>query len=538
MGANIPSILCPKINSISVKDLDISLYLYAKPKSFLTLALAIYEYAACTIAKYYMSEDAKHTTLKGLFWNAIDRFGFQAIISIVMVIVARILPVDDLAIIAVLSVFTVIATSIVDSGLATSLVRSKVVDEKDYSSMFVFNLAVSTILYLILFFIAPGIEAYYQIPGLALYARVLFLQLIVHALGIVQYVKILKSMQFNITARVNVTAVFLSGAIAVALAVLGFGPWALILQPVLYSTFRTAMFWVWGNWKVDFTLSKSSLKKHLEFSVTFMLANLMGKVLTPLYSALVGKYYSPLETGYYYQANKWGETPNLLISSIIQGTTLSTLTPIQDDAPRFLNACRKTMSTLAFVLFPVSFLAISIAEPAFVLVLTEKYRHAVGYFQILCLAGIFISFTDMNINFVNIKGKSKHALALEITKLALALLLLVLTYDKGIWSIIYGQLLVRVLCYIVSMHFSQRIYGYAPWVQLRDIASSLWMGGTAAACSFLPIYFSVYDHLFGLIVLQSVIFVSVYCGLCHWTKNAIWVELLQLAKSKILKQGI
>lgn len=484
-----------------------------------------------------MSEDAKHTTLKGLFWNAIDRFGNQIIVTIVMIIVARILPVSDLAVIAVLNIFSVIATSFIDSGLATSLVRSKVVDEKDYSTMFVFNLAVSVILYLLLFFTAPLIEAYYQISGLALYARVLFLQLLIHAFGIVQYVKVLKNMQFNITARVNVTAVFLSGMIAVVMVFLNYGPWVLILQPVLYSTFRTVLFWFSGDWKIDFTVSRSALKKHLGFSLSFMGANLLGKVLSPLYSAVIGKLYTEVQTGYHYQANKWGETPNLLISSIIQGTTLSTLAPFQDDRPRFLNACRKTMSTLAFVLFPVSFLAISIAEPAFVLVLTEKYLPAVVFFQLLCLSGIFISLADMNTNFVNIKGRSKYALTLEIIKITLAVLLLGLTYDKGILAIIYGQLIVRIVCYIISAQFSRQIYGYALDLQLRDMFSSFLIAGTAALLSYLPLYFSIVDNLFGLVILQSGIFMLIYVGLNHLTKNSIWMELLQLVRSKILKQG-
>jgi O-antigen/teichoic acid export membrane protein len=297
------------------------------------------------------------------------------------------------------------------------------------------------------------------------------------------------------------------------------------------------MFWLWGDWNINFNISKPVLKKHLNFSLSFMAANMIGKILTPLYSALVGKHYNALQTGYYYQANKWGETPNLLISSIIQGTTLSTLAPIQDDTARFLNACRKTMATLAFVLLPVSFLAISIAEPAFVLVLTEKYRHAVGYFQLLCFAGIFISFTDMNVNFINIKGRSKYALTLEIIKLGFALLLLALTYNKGILAIIYGQILVRVICYAVSTQFSRRIYGYSLTAQTRDILPSLIMSIIAAICSYLPLHFAVLDHLLGLVILQTVIFISIYCLLNQVTKNNIWLELLQLIKTKIFKGG-
>src|SRR5690606_1618755 len=257
---------------------------------------------------------------------------------------------------------------------------TKVVEEKDYSSMFVFNLAISSLLYLILFFAAPFIEDFYHIKGLTLYARVLFLQLLIHAFGIVQYIKTLKNMQFNITARVNILSIFLSGAIAIVMTFLSFGAWVLVLLPVLNSVFRTTFFWIWGDWRLDMRVSKSSLKKHMGFSLSFMVANLFGKTISPLYNSSIGKYYNTLQTGYYYphptvyyyEVNNWRESPTLLISSVLQGATLSTLTLLQDDPPRFLNACRKTMSTLSFVLFPVSLFAISAAEPGFVWVLTDK----------------------------------------------------------------------------------------------------------------------------------------------------------------------
>jgi len=485
-----------------------------------------------------MSDNAKHLTLKGLFWNAIDRFGNQAIVTLVGIVMARILSVEDFAVLAVLAIFSTVATSLIDSGLATSLIRSKHVDEKDYSSMFVFNLGISSIIYLILFLSAPSIEKFYEIEDLALYARVLFLQLFIHAFGIVQYVQIIKSMKFNITARVNVLSICLSGVIAISMAVLDFGAWVLILQPVFYSIFRTTMFWIWGDWKIDLSVSKASLKKHFVFSLSFMVANLLSKIITPLYNSFVGKFYNSVQTGYYYQANKWGETPNLLISSVIQGTTLSTLTPIQDDYARFLNACRKTMSTLAFVLFPISLLAISVAESGFIWILTEKYRHAVGYFQFLCFAGLFISLTDMNVNFINIKGRSKHALILEIVKFTFTLLALFLTYDKGIFTIIMGQIMVRVVCFILSTLLSRHVYGYHLGLQLRDMMPSFLNSITAASISYIPHYFSILSNTFEMLLLQGSIFVVVFFSLNHFTKNEIWVELANLITNKLFKKDL
>lgn len=480
-----------------------------------------------------MSENAKKLTLKGLFWNAADRFGYQIIVTLVGVIMARILPVSDFSVIAVLTIFSTVATSFVDSGLATSLVRTKEVTSSDYSSMFVFNLFSSLLLYLILFCLAPYIENIYEIPNLALYARVLFLQIIVHAFGIVQYVKVLKNSQFNVTAKVNVISVFLSGVIAVLLAYIDFGIWVLILQPILYSLFRTFMLWFWGDWKFNFHLSISSIKRHLEFSLTFMFSNMIGKILAPLYSSFIGKYYSQVQTGYHYQANKWGETPNMLISSIIQGTTLSTLTPLQDDYPRYLNACRKSMSTLAFVLFPVTLFSISAAEPGFIFVLGQKYRDAVVYFQLICFAGLFISLSDLNVNFINIKGKSKYALLIEVVKLCLGLFILYFTYNKGILLIIYGQLVVRVVCYILSSIFSKKVYGYYLGLQLNDLMPSFVVSAIAAVFSYMPLYFRIADEYIILIFLQGIVFIVVYFGLHHLIKHTIWVELLQLIKSKL-----
>jgi O-antigen/teichoic acid export membrane protein len=121
----------------------------------------------------------------------------------------------------------------------------------------------------------------------------------------------------------------------IAIALMGYGVWALLLQPVFYSLFRTIMLWMWGDWKFNLTFSPDSLKNHFSFSLSFMVSNMLGKVLSPFYSFFIGKHYSLDDTGYYFTGNKWGETPGQTITAIIQGTTLSTLTPIQDDKPHY-----------------------------------------------------------------------------------------------------------------------------------------------------------------------------------------------------------
>lgn len=482
-----------------------------------------------------MSENIKQNTLKGLFWNAIDRFGNQLAITLVGIITARVLPEEDFGVVAVLVIFTNIATSIVDSGLATSLVRSVKVDEKDYSSMFVFNLLVSVLLYLLLFFAAPAIERFNNIDNLALYARVLFLQILMHSLGLVQYVKLLRRFAFKETARINVLAVICSGALVILLALFGFGVWALLLQSPLYYSFRTIMLWIWGDWQLNFFFSGNSLRQHLKFSSSFMVGRILSRSFSQVYYSFIGKHFTLQETGYYYQSNKWGETPSALISSIIQGTTLTTLASIQNDYARFLNACRKSMQTLAFVLFPAAFCAIAIAEPAFVLVLTDKWLPSVPYFQLLCFAGIFFSLIDLNTNFLNVKGKAHYTLWLELTQITLALLALWLTYPFGILNIIYGQIGVRLVSYGINTWASRKVYGYGLFKQLKDIGPSFVMSLIAFVAVSILAYFITDVSYLVMLLLQSTIFVSIYLLGSHLSGNLVWLELLEIGKRKLSK---
>lgn len=483
-----------------------------------------------------MSENTKQNTLKGLFWNAIDRFGNQLVITLVGIITARVLSPEDFGVVGVLLIFSTIATAFVDSGLATSLVRSTHVEESDYSSMFVFNLFVSCALYFILFLAAPTIERFNNIDHLALYARILFLQLLVHSLGIVQYVKLLRSFAFKITARINVLSVVFSGIIAVTLALLQFGVWALLLQPLLYSCFRTVMLWIWGDWRLNLLFSVKALRRHLQFSLSFMAGSVLSKSFSQLYYSFIGKHFSVAQTGFYFQANKWGETPNMLISSIVQGTTLSTLAPIQNDYPRFLNACRKSMQTLAFVLFPVSLCAIAVAKPAFIFVLTDKWMPSVPYFQLLCFGGIFISLTDLNANFLNIKGKSNLTLWLEVGKIATAMIVLWATYRLGILYIIYGQLGIRFLFFFMNAWVSGKVYGYTFIKQFFDIIPSFVISLVAFIAAWAVLYVLIDVSSLILLCAQTTIFMLVYIIGNHLSRNKIWLALLEIGKRKLSKQ--
>src|SRR5690606_22116200 len=140
-------------------------------------------------------------------------------------------------------------------------------------------------------------------------------------------------------------------------------------------------------------------------------------------------------------------------------------TPIQDDLPRFLNASRKTLSSLAFALIPISFLAIAVAKPGFVFFLTDTWVSSIILFQILCFASIFTSLTDLNANFLNIKGRAKFLLCMENIKVCLAIQAQFLPDKHGLVMYALGLVAVRIIGYIIAASMSGRVYGYHLFMQ-------------------------------------------------------------------------
>lgn len=477
-----------------------------------------------------MSSNIKQATITGLIWNAVDRFGQQFLYVITGIIMARILSPENFGIIGLLTIFSTIGTSLADSGFGTALLREKQVEEIDYSSMFVFNLSISLFIYCILFFSAPYIADFFNIPSLKIYARVIFIAIPIYALGIVQYIKLLRAHNFKLSAKINVTALFLSSICAVGIAVLQFGEWALVFQVVLYPTFRSFLLWTFGNWTLSFVFAYDSFAKYIKFSVNFVVANLLNKLFPQMYFAFLGKIYPINQVGYYVQANKYADIIGLLINSVLQGVALTTLSKIQDEKARFINACRKLTRLLSFLLFPFAVGAICVAKPAVLLILTEKWSPSIPLFQLLCIAGVIVTLSDTNVNFLNIKGKSHLSLRLEFFKVVLAFVVLLLTYPLGLVNIVLGQIAVRLFCYLLLMIVVNKQVGYNFLEQIKDLLPYAVLSILMGMIMLVPKLFL--ENNLALLITQCLVGFVFYIGSAKVLKSKVLDELIEVTKTK------
>ena len=123
-----------------------------------------------------MGDDLKKKMVSALTWTMVDRFGQQLIQLIIGLIFARLLSPSEFGLLGLVMVYMALSYVLVESGFTQALIRKKDANETDYNTVFYFNIFVSLLLYIILFFTVPYIAVYFRQPQLVQIGRTVFLE--------------------------------------------------------------------------------------------------------------------------------------------------------------------------------------------------------------------------------------------------------------------------------------------------------------------------------------------------------------------------
>lgn len=417
------------------------------------------------------SELKKKTTVS-LFWSFLDKFGEQALNFVSIFILMNIVSTTDYGLIGSLGVFTAVLPLFVDSGFGRALLNRKKVTPLEYNSMFYFNFGVSVILYLLIFLLIPYISDLFNTPREVLVpvARVLFLGLIINALGLIHRTILIKKADFKGMTKVNLTALTIANIVAIIMALKGFGVWALVAQILLLAILRTILLWFYSTWKPMLAFSLGVLKDFFAFSNKLLLASLISAITNNIYPSIIAVFYPMSQVAFYDRAKKYEDIPFNVLSNTYRSVSMLILSEINDQMERMKRVVRKMMKSIAFLSFPIAAILILIAEPVFYLFFREKWLASVPYFQILTLAGMLAPFAFiLNESFVA-KEKSKFFLGIEIVKSVILIALIFVFFPKGITGLAVSWVVYTVLTLVLSLILSKKLIYYSLLDFLKDVA--------------------------------------------------------------------
>ena len=427
----------------------------------------------------------RQQALKGIFWNLTDNFSVQIIQFVTGVYMARILSPSDYGLMGMLLIFTSLSDAILNGGLSTALIRKTDRTDMDAATAFYFNIGVGLLLYCILLVSAPAIASFYKAPILEDLAKVAAIPFVVNAFFLVQRTYLTIRMDFKTQAKISVASALAKGGTGIGMAYAGYGVWAIAWSGVVGAIVSCMLYWWHSVWKLRFCFSLHSFRELFGFGSKLMLSGILDVLGNNLFTLIIGKKFAASSLGYYTRAYGYASLPPTVLTGVLSRITLPMLSQIQNDNERLAKVYRQMLRLAAFIVFPLMIGIALLARPLIVLMITDKWLPCVEYMQLLCFAFMLYPIHALNLNLLQVKGRSDLFLRLEVIKKGLMLGLLFVALPFGIRAICIGGIVSSFLAWILNTYYTGKLIRVGFWKQVMDVLPVMGYTAVMGACVYL-----------------------------------------------------
>lgn len=247
-------------------------------------------------------ETLKQKTARGLFWGGMNTMVQQVIGLLFGIILGRLLAPSDYGMMAIISVFSLVAVALQDSGFKVALANEKAPTHADYNAVFWFNILMGIALYAALFLSAPLIGRWYNTPQVVPLCRYAFLSIVVASMGTAQSTWLFKNLRAKQIAKASMAAITLSGCAGAAMALAGMAYWSLATQNVVYVALNTALLWHYSPWRPSVRgITFAPVRRMFRFSCKILASTVTTHINNNVLNILLGHYFSTADAGNFNQ---------------------------------------------------------------------------------------------------------------------------------------------------------------------------------------------------------------------------------------------
>lgn len=473
--------------------------------------------------------------LTNLIWRFLERCGAQIVNFVVTIILARLLSPEHYGTIALVTVFITILQTFVDSGFGNALIQKKDADDVDFSSVFYFNITSCTILYIIMFFAAPYIAAFYKIPELIPIVRVISLKLIIAGLKNVQQAYVSRNMMFKKFFFATLIGTIGAAILGITMAYFGFGVWALVAQQLFNLTVDTILLWIMVKWRPKKVFSFRRLKGLLSYGWKLLAVSLMNNLYNEARQLVIGKVYTPADLALY---NKGRQFPDLFVKNIntsIDSVLLPAMSREQDNVGHVKAITRRSIRVSSFIMAPFMVGLALVSKPLIVFLLTEKWLECAPFMSVFCLAFLFKPINTANLNAIKAMGRSDLFLLIDIFKIIVGIITLIIAVPYGTMAIALSFLISTVISTLINVFPNKSLLKYGYIEQIKDLLNPI----IPILAMVLTTYAAGYLALSPLLMLcvQIPIGIITYITLSALTKNESFRYSLAMIKRLFKKRG-
>lgn len=478
-------------------------------------------------------ESLKEKTAKGLFWGAMNSGTMQILNLIFGIVLAKQLTPGDYGIVGVLTIFSLIAGNLQSSGFTQGLTNIKHPTSNDYNAVFWFNVIVSAVIYVILFFCAPLIAWYFHSPVLTTLSRFVFLGFFISAFGIAHNAYMFKNIMARERTITGFVSLVLSGLCGITLACNGMAYWSLAWQSILFVLIQNICryYYTYDKWHPSLHIDFSPIRKMFSFSVKILITSIINTINSNVLTFIIGHKFPMAAVGNFTQANKWNTMAYSTISGTIEQVAQPVLAQITDDNEREKRVFRKLMRFTAFFSFPALFGLSLVSQEFILLTIGEKWAECIPMLQVLCIGGAFFAFNTMYQQLAISSGRSDIYMWCNIVQIILQIALILVSCNYGIFTMVIAYTVFSILWLGVWQWQAHRIIG----LRLRDALSDTMPFMLSAAAVMVATYFitlPMIRNLWLLFPLRIIIASALYFAIMKIANAEILNECIRFVRKK------
>lgn len=480
-----------------------------------------------------MAESLKQKTVKGVGWSFVDAISGQGITFLVGLVLARLITPEEYGLIGIILIFVAVFDSIVNCGFSNALIRKNDANDTDYNTVFIVNMVLSVVLFVAFFFSARFIADFFGQPLLKPLTQVMGSIIIIHAFAIIQRTVLVKRIDFKTQTKASVISSVTSGVIGITMAFYGYGVWSLVGQQLSRALLNTTCLWMYSRWWPKLQFSWSSFRELFGFGWKLLVSSLIDTVWKEIYQVVIGKCYAPATLGQYTRAHQFGSIFSSNLNTVIQRVSYPVLSSLQNDKERMKEGYRRVIKVTMLVTFVLMLGLAAVSKPMIQVLVGDQWLIAAEFLPIICLQMMLYPLHSLNLNMLQVQGRSDLFLKLEIIKKCVAIIPLSLGIFVGVYWMIWGSVFTGMFAYYLNSYYSGKFLNYSILTQIKDILPSfgiaVMMATVTYAISLLPL------SPFILLPVQIITGAVVTLALCEHFKRPEYLEIKSMALSVLRK---
>lgn len=417
----------------------------------------------------------KEKTISGVFWKFLEKFSVQGVMFIQSIIMARLLDPSDYGLIGMVAILNGVCAILVDSGFTNALIRKKDRTPEDFSTVFIFNVVMNILMAVFMVVFAPIFADFYHQPVLKNIIYLFAIQSASGCLLAVQGAKMIVDLQFRTMSFINVVTTISTGLISVALAFYGLGVYALVIPNIVMIYIRFGLYYHYQHWFPGFKFSAQSFKELFSYGSKILISNLLNCIFGNIYPIVIGKKFSSAALGYYSRGEGYAALPSATVNDVISNVTLPILSKIQDDTQELSVIYRKMLRVSAYLVFPVMIALAAMARPLVIVMISEKWIPCVIFLQILCFSAMWKPISSLNMNLLQVKGRSDLFLRITVVEKILLILVVVVTVPMGIVAMCIGSVISAYFSLFINTFYTGKLIGVGFIEQMQDLSPSFFL---------------------------------------------------------------